>query len=226
MSNVSPKLHPSWLARLEADFASPWFADLKRFLVEEKARGATIYPPGPRIFAALDATPFDQVRAVILGQDPYHGPGQAHGLSFSVPEGILRPPSLVNIHKELNADLGIPIPSHGSLEAWAKRGVLLLNTCLTVRAHEAFSHQGKGWERFTDRVVEELARRDRPMVFILWGLPARKKTEKIDLSRHGVIASAHPSPLSAGRGFFGSKPFSRCNEWLISHGEPPIDWSL
>ena len=226
MTNVSPKLHPSWLARLEADFASPWFADLKRFLVEERARGATIFPPGPRIFAALDATPFDQVRAVILGQDPYHGPGQAHGLSFSVPEGMLRPPSLVNIHKELQDDLGIPVPSHGSLEAWAKRGVLLLNTCLTVRAHEPFSHQGKGWERFTDRVVEELARRDRPMVFILWGLHARKKLDNIDLSRHGVIESAHPSPLSASRGFFGSKPFSRCNEWLTSHGEPPIDWSL
>lgn len=223
---VAPRLHPSWLSRLEADFASPWFAELKKFLVEEKERGATIYPPGSRIFAALDATPFDDVRAVILGQDPYHGPGQAHGLCFSVPQGVLRPPSLVNIHKELHADLGLPIPSHGNLEAWAKHGVLLLNTCLTVRAHEPLSHQGKGWERFTDRIVEELARRERPMVFILWGSPARKKTENVDLSRHGVIASPHPSPLSASRGFFGSRPFSRCNDWLAAHGQEPIDWSL
>jgi len=226
MNAVRPKLHESWLARLEDTFASPWFAELKAFLQLEKSRGATIYPPGNRIFAALDATPFDQVRAVILGQDPYHGPGQAHGLCFSVPEGIPRPPSLVNIHKELLADQGIAIPAHGNLEAWARQGVLLLNTCLTVRAHEPLSHQNRGWERFTDQIVRVLAERERPMVFVLWGAPARKKTENVDLSRHGVITSPHPSPLSASRGFFGSRPFSRCNDWLKAHGQEPIDWTL
>jgi len=226
MPNPRPQLHESWLSRLEDVFASPWFADLKTFLREEKSRGAVIYPPGPRIFAALDATPFDNVRVVILGQDPYHGPGQAHGLSFSVPEGIARPPSLLNIHKELLADVGIPTPRHGSLEAWASQGVLLLNTCLTVRAHEPLSHQKRGWERFTDRIVELLAERDKPMVFILWGMSARTKTENVDLSRHGVITSAHPSPMSATKGFFGSKPFSRANAWLSAHGQDPIDWSL
>jgi len=226
MTSVRPKLHESWLSRLEAEFASSWFLELKTFLQQEKARGATIYPPGPRIFAALDATPFDDVRVVILGQDPYHGPGQAHGLSFSVPEGVARPPSLLNIHKELLADLGQPIPKHGSLEAWAARGVLLLNTCLTVRAHEPASHQNRGWERFTDRIVELLAARETPMVFILWGSFARAKTENVDLSRHGVIASAHPSPMSASRGFHGSRPFSRANAWLVAHGQEPVDWSL
>ena len=225
MTSVRPRLHESWLSRLEPEFASPWFQDLKRFLQEEKARGATVFPPGPRIFAALDATPFDRVRVVILGQDPYHGPGQAHGLSFSVPPGIARPPSLMNIHKELLADLGIAIPRHGSLEAWAERGVLLLNSCLTVRAHEPASHQNRGWERFTDRIVELLAQREQPMVFILWGAFARAKTERVDLSRHGVIASAHPSPMSATKGFLGSKPFSRANAWLVEHGQDPIDWT-
>lgn len=224
--SVQPKLHPSWLSRLEPEFASPWFADLKSFLQAEKAAGATVYPPGGRIFAALDATPYEDVRAVILGQDPYHGPGQAHGLCFSVPAGIRPPPSLVNIHKELASDLGVAIPRHGSLEKWAAQGVLLLNTCLTVRDGAPLSHQGKGWERFTDRIVELVAQKSDPVVFLLWGSPAREKTRRVDLSRHGVIASPHPSPLSAHRGFFGSKPFSRANAFLKGWGRPEIDWSL
>jgi len=225
-ANVRPRLHESWRSRLQDCFESPWFADLKTFLQGEKTAGATIYPPGSRIFAALDSTPFESVRAVILGQDPYHGPGQAHGLCFSVPRGVPKPPSLVNIHQEWHDDLGFPIPTHGSLEKWASQGVLLLNTCLTVRAGQPLSHQGKGWERFTDRIVELLAERPEPMVFLLWGNPARKKTERVDLSRHGVIASVHPSPLSAYRGFFGSKPFSRANDFLRGAGRQEIDWRL
>ncbi|HOX50854.1 MAG TPA: uracil-DNA glycosylase [Fibrobacteria bacterium] len=224
--STQPKLHPSWLSRLEPEFASPWFSDLKAFLQAEKASGATVYPPGGRIFAALDATPYESVRAVILGQDPYHGPGQAHGLCFSVPAGIRPPPSLVNIHKELASDLGLPLPRHGSLEKWAAQGVLLLNTCLTVRAGAPLSHQGRGWERFTDRIVELVAQKPDPVVFLLWGSPAREKTQRVDLSRHGVIASPHPSPLSAHRGFFGSRPFSRANALLRQWGRPEIDWSL
>ncbi|MEK7391151.1 MAG: uracil-DNA glycosylase [Fibrobacterota bacterium] len=220
------KLEESWRTRLEPTFQTEWFQKLRAFLKEEMAAGATIYPPGPRIFAALDSTPFDKVRAVVLGQDPYHGPGQAHGLSFSVPAGIPKPPSLVNIHTEYNTDLGFPIPKHGSLEPWSKNGVLLLNTCLTVRAGQPLSHQNQGWEKFTDRIVELLAARPEPMVFILWGLSARKKTERVNLSRHGVIASVHPSPLSSYRGFFGSKPFSKANDFLVKAGQPPIDWRL
>jgi uracil-DNA glycosylase len=220
------KLEESWRIRLEDTFATPWFGRLKSFLKSEIASGATIYPPGPRIFAALDATPFDKVRVVILGQDPYHGPGQAHGLSFSVPRGIPKPPSLVNIHTEYNTDLGFPVPKHGSLEPWAENGVLLLNTCLTVRAGQPLSHQNQGWEKFTDRIVELLAARPEPLVFILWGSPARKKAERVDLSRHGVIASVHPSPLSSYRGFFGSKPFSKANEHLARAGQPIVDWRL
>ena len=225
-TTTKPKLEESWRLRLEETFSTPWFRQLKSFLQAEKSRGETIYPPGGRIFAALDSTPFDQVRAVILGQDPYHGPDQAHGLSFSVPAGIPRPPSLVNIHQEYHTDLGFPIPGHGNLEPWAKAGVLLLNTCLTVRAGQPLSHQNQGWERFTDRIVELLAARPEPMVFILWGASARKKTERVDLSRHGVIASPHPSPLSSYRGFFGSKPFSRTNQFLLANDQSPIDWHL
>ncbi len=225
-SQAKPKLEESWRVRLEETFATPWFGQLKAFLQEEKASGVPIYPPGPRIFAALDSTPFDKVRAVILGQDPYHGPGQAHGLCFSVPAGIPKPPSLVNIHQEYHSDLGFAIPRHGSLEAWAHQGVLLLNTCLTVRAGQPLSHQNQGWEKFTDKIVELLASRSEPMVFILWGAPARKKTERVDLSRHGVISSVHPSPLSAYRGFLGSKPFSKANEYLVKVGREPIDWKL
>jgi len=220
------KLEESWRSRLEPTFKTDWFCRLRDFLKEEKSKGATIYPPGSRIFAALDATPFDKVRVVILGQDPYHGPGQAHGLSFSVPPGIPKPPSLVNIHTEYNSDLGYPIPTHGSLEPWAQNGVLLLNTCLTVRAGQPLSHQNQGWESFTDKIVELLAARPEPMAFILWGSPARKKAERVDLSRHGVIASVHPSPLSAYRGFFGSKPFSKANQFLSKAGQPTVDWRL
>ena len=225
-ATVRPKLHESWRSRLQDTFDTDWFAALKIFLLEEKSAGATVYPPGSRIFATLDSTPFESVRAVILGQDPYHGPGQAHGLCFSVPRGVPKPPSLVNIHQEWHDDLNLPIPAHGSLEPWAAQGVLLLNTCLTVRAGQPLSHQGKGWEKFTDRIVELLAERPEPMAFILWGSPARKKTERVDLSRHGVIASVHPSPLSAYRGFFGSKPFSRANDFLRGAGRPEIDWRL
>ena len=225
-TSVHPRLHESWLSRLEDCFQSDWFLDLKRFLEAEKASGAAIYPPGSRIFAALDSTPFESVRAVILGQDPYHGAGQAHGLCFSVPRGVPKPPSLVNIHQEWHDDLGLPIPEHGSLESWAANGVLLLNTCLTVRAGQPLSHQGKGWERFTDRIVEILAQRPDPLVFLLWGTPARRKAERVDLSRHGVIASPHPSPLSAYRGFFGSRPFSRANSLLRELGVAEVDWSL
>lgn len=226
MTATQPKLHPSWLSRLEPEFASPWFAELKAFLQAEKASGATVYPPGGRIFAALDATPFESVRVVILGQDPYHAAGQAHGLSFSVPVGIRPPPSLMNIHKELNQDLGLSIPSHGNLERWAAQGVLLLNTCLTVRAGTPLSHQGKGWERFTDRIVALLAAKREPVVFILWGAHAQEKTRAVDLSRHGVISSPHPSPFSAHRGFMGSRPFSRANAFLKGWGQREIDWSL
>jgi uracil-DNA glycosylase len=220
------KLHPSWKERLQADFDSPWFAGLADFLRQEKASGQTVYPPGPQIFNALDTTPFESVRVVILGQDPYHGPNQAHGLSFSVPHGVPKPPSLVNIFKEWHDDLGHSVPSHGNLLPWAERGVLLLNTSLTVRAHQAGSHQGHGWERFTDRIVQLLAAREQPMAFLLWGAPAQKKARCADLSRHGVFTAPHPSPLSAYRGFFGSRPFSQANAFLAAKGLDPIDWSL
>lgn len=220
------KVHESWRSRLQADFDSPWFGDLAEFLRTEKAAGQVVYPPGSLIFNALDTTPFEDVRVVILGQDPYHGPGQAHGLSFSVQTGVPKPPSLVNIFKELHDDLGHPIPVHGNLEPWARQGVLLLNTSLTVRQGQPMSHQGRGWETFTDRIVQLLAARERPMVFLLWGSPAQKKARCADLSRHGVFTAPHPSPLSAYRGFFGSKPFSQANAFLESKGLEPIDWRI
>lgn len=220
------KVHESWRSRLQPEFDSPWFGELAEFLKAEKASGQVVYPPGSLIFNALDTTPFESVRAVILGQDPYHGPGQAHGLCFSVQTGVPKPPSLVNIFKELHDDLGHPIPSHGNLEAWAKQGVLLLNTSLTVRQGLPMSHQGRGWERLTDRIVQLLAERETPMAFLLWGSPAQKKARCADLSRHGVFAAPHPSPLSAYRGFFGSKPFSQANAFLESKGLEPIDWRL
>jgi uracil-DNA glycosylase len=220
------KLHESWRSRLQPEFDSPWFGELVDFLHAEKAAGKAIFPPGRCIFNALDSTPFESVRAVILGQDPYHGPGQAHGLCFSVNRGVPKPPSLVNIFKELQSDLGIPAPSHGNLEAWTRRGVLLLNTCLTVRQGEPLSHQNRGWERLTDRIVQLLAERETPMAFLLWGSPAQRKVRCADLSRHGVFCAPHPSPLSAHRGFFGSRPFSQANAFLQAHGQDPIDWSL
>lgn len=220
-----PRLHPSWLARLGGEFEQPYMVGLRQFLVEEKARGP-VYPPGAEIFAAFDHTPFDRVRVVVLGQDPYHGPGQAHGLCFSVRRGVPPPPSLVNIYKELAADLGFRPPGHGELTAWADRGVLLLNATLTVRAHQAGSHQGKGWETFTDRAVEALATEREGLVFLLWGSYAQKKAARIDRRRHHLLASPHPSPLSADRGFFGCRHFSRTNQYLRSRGEPELDWSL
>jgi uracil-DNA glycosylase len=201
-------------------------AALKSFLVAEKEAGKRIFPKGSEWFHALDATPLDQVRVVIIGQDPYHGEGQAHGLCFSVRDGVQPPPSLINIYKELKTDLGINPPRHGHLESWAKQGVLLLNAVLTVEAGRAASHQGKGWEQFTDAVIREVNALPRPVVFILWGSYAQRKASFVDTTKHCVIKSAHPSPLSAHNGFFGSKPFSRANAFLEAHGEKPIDWRL
>lgn len=221
-SERQPKLHPSWREPLQTEFDAEYMARLRAFLVAEKSEH-TVFPPGPEIFAALDRTPLDKVRVVILGQDPYHGPGQAHGLCFSVRPDVPIPPSLKNIYAELHTDLGIPAANHGSLLKWADQGVLLLNAVLTVRAHAANSHKGRGWERFTDRVVA-LVNQGPPVAFILWGRPAQDKAAKIDNHKHFVVRSPHPSPLSAYAGFFGSRPFSRVNVWLESRGEMPIDW--
>jgi len=220
------KLEESWLNRLSAEFNAPYMQALKQFLSQEREAGKTIYPKGSEWFAALDQTPFDKVRVVILGQDPYHGEGQAHGLCFSVRDGVRPPPSLLNIYKELKSDLGINPPPTGNLTPWAKQGVLLLNAVLTVEASKAASHQGKGWEQFTDHIIRLLNDEKRNLVFILWGSYAQKKAAFVDRSKHLVIASAHPSPLSAHNGFLGSKPFSRCNDYLVAHGQEPIDWSL
>lgn len=211
-------------------FAAPMMADLRAFLLAQKAQGKRIFPRGSEIFRALDLTPLDKVRVVILGQDPYHGEGQAHGLCFSVQRGVRPPPSLVNIFKEMKTDLGLDPPRHGNLTHWAEQGVLLLNSVLTVEMGQAASHQGRGWEKFTDAVIALVARQERPVVFILWGAYAQKKAAFVkDVGqggRHLVIRSAHPSPLSAHNGFFGSRPFSRANAFLEAHGEPPIDWRL
>lgn len=223
---VDPRLHESWKAVLADEFTQPYFRDLKAFLLQERAAGRPFYPPGPLIFNALDSTPFEQVRVVLLGQDPYHGPGQAHGLSFSVPAGVPVPPSLANIFKELQADLGIPVPTHGNLEAWARQGVLLLNATLTVRAHQAGSHQNRGWERFTDAIIRQLSDRREGLVFVLWGRYAREKGQLIDRKRHHVLTAAHPSPLSASNGFFGCRHFSAINRLLSAEGGAPIDWAL
>jgi uracil-DNA glycosylase len=220
------KLNQSWLTRLQGEFDAPYMQDLKRFLETERTAGKTVYPKGSEWFSALDQTPFDDVRVVILGQDPYHGEGQAHGLCFSVREGVRPPPSLLNIYKEMKSDLGLEPPKHGDLSSWAKQGVLLLNSVLTVEAGRAASHQGKGWEQFTDRIIRQLNDEKQNLVFILWGSYAQKKAAFVDRNKHMVITSAHPSPLSAHNGFFGSKPFSRCNEYLLAHGLEPIDWSI
>lgn len=214
-----------WNPLLRDQLAEPYWAELQRFVAEERSRHP-VHPPHDEVFAALHLTPYASVRAVILGQDPYHGPGQAHGLSFSVRPGVPIPPSLRNIHAERASDLGLPPPPHGSLEAWARSGVLLLNTTLTVRGGQAASHQGKGWERFTDEVIRAVAAKPERVVFILWGAAARRKTALIDTSRHVVIQSAHPSPLSAANGFFGSRPFSRTNEALVAAGRPTVDWRV
>ena len=214
-----------WNPVLRAELAKPYWEPLQKFVAEERAQH-TVYPPPDEVFSALYLTPFADVKVLILGQDPYHGPRQAHGLCFSVRPGIERPPSLVNIFKELQDDLGLRPPNHGCLEGWAKQGVLLLNAVLTVRANNANSHQGKGWEQFTDEIIRTVNDKTDAVVFILWGAYARKKRALIDTTRHIVIESAHPSPLSAHNGFFGSKPFSRANAALIAAGRDPVDWYL
>ena len=219
------RLPPSWSAALASELRSPWFSELCSFVDDERARHA-VYPAHDDVFAAFEATPLDAVEIVLVGQDPYHGPGQAHGLAFSVPPGVTTPPSLANILREVESDAGVARPANGCLRAWAERGVLLLNTSLTVRAGEAGSHQKRGWERLTDAAVRAVSARERGAVFLLWGAAAQKKAALVDSSRHRVIVGVHPSPLSAHRGFFGSRPFSRANEALRALGRPPIDWSL
>ena len=223
------KLHADWLAALGGEFASDYMASLRGFLLGEKAAGKRIFPRGSEWFRALDLTPPGDVRVVILGQDPYHGPGQAHGLCFSVRPGVRVPPSLVNIYKELRADIGFTPPGHGFLEHWARQGVLLLNAVLTVEMGRAGAHQGRGWERFTDAVIAHVAAQSAPTVFLLWGSHAQKKAASVPGlagGRHLVLRAAHPSPLSAHGGFFGCRHFSRANAFLESHGRAPIDWHL
>ena len=219
------RLDPSWKNSLENDFTQPYMISLRQFLLERKGSGAIIYPPGEFIFNALNSTPFDAVKVVILGQDPYHGPGQAHGLCFSVQDGVAVPPSLLNIYKELEADLGSSRPPGGNLQHWAEQGVLLLNAVLTVERGRAGAHQGKGWEKFTDRIVSELNESRDGLVFMLWGSYAMKKGAMIDRSRHLVLTAPHPSPLSAHRGFFGCRHFSKANAWLEQHGQRPVNWA-
>lgn len=216
----------SWAPYLEEEFNKDYMRSLSAFLKAEKSKGKIIYPPGSQIFEAFNKTPFDKVEVVILGQDPYHGPGQAHGLAFSVKNGVKIPPSLVNIYKELMTDVGITPPRHGNLTAWAERGVLLLNNVLTVEDGQAGSHHNQGWEIFTNKVIEVLNEKKENLVFILWGSPAQKKASVVNPQKHHIIKSVHPSPLSSHRGFFGSKPFSKTNEYLKSKGLKEIDWSL
>ena len=224
---MSAALEPGWLNVLEKEFDKDYMKALKLFLQEEKQRGYTIYPKGQDIFNAFNHTKFDDVKVVILGQDPYHGVGQAHGLSFSVQNGVIIPPSLKNIYKELATDIeGFKIPDHGNLTKWADEGVLLLNATLTVRAHEPGSHQGKGWERFTDHVITELSERKNGIVFLLWGKYAQNKSKLIDESKHTVLKAAHPSPFSAHNGFFSCKHFSKANLKLVEEGKAPIDWQI
>ncbi|MCL5041417.1 MAG: uracil-DNA glycosylase [Gammaproteobacteria bacterium] len=219
-------LDDAWLQLVGDQLEQPYMRELRAFLQAEKAAGKSIYPPGPQMFNALNSTRPDQVRVVILGQDPYHGPGQAHGLSFSVPPGVRPPPSLQNIFKELQRDLGLPIPAHGCLQTWAEQGVLLLNAVLTVEQSQAGSHAKRGWETFTSCVVERLAAQQQGLVFMLWGSYAQKKAAHIDPARHCLLKSVHPSPLSAHRGFIGCGHFSAANAYLQEQGKAPIDWSL
>lgn len=213
-----------WRAVLSGEFEKPYFGELSSFVADEISR-ESVFPPREEIFSAFKLTRYEDVKVLLLGQDPYHDDGQAHGLCFSVRKGVKIPPSLRNIYKELNSDLGIRTPSHGFLEEWAKQGILMLNTSLTVRAHQAGSHSKAGWERFTDAVIEAVNRKTTPVVFVLWGGPAMKKMRLIDESRHFIVSSAHPSPLSASRGFLGSKPFSKINSFLAEARLSPIDWS-
>ena len=220
------RLEESWRAALAGEFAHPYMAALRGFLKDELAAGKRIFPRCPEYFRALDLTPLDEVRVVILGQDPYHGEGQAHGLAFSVRPGVRIPPSLANIYKELQADLGIPPARHGFLEPWARQGVLMLNAVLTVEAGRAAAHRGRGWERFTDAVIARVNALPHPVVFMLWGSHAQRKAAFVDATRHLVLKSPHPSPLSAHAGFFGCRHFSRANAFLAAHGARPIDWRL
>jgi uracil-DNA glycosylase len=222
----SIRLHPSWREPLRHEFDQPYMSELKQFLIAERERGRTIFPRAANWFRALNLTPLDKVRVVILGQDPYHGPDQAHGLCFSVPPGVRRPPSLVNIFKELESDLGIPPSPHGFLEHWAGQGVLLLNSVLTVEMGRAASHRERGWERFTDAVVRLVNARSQPAVFMLWGSYAQKKASFVDTPRHLVLKAPHPSPLSAHSGFFGCRHFSKANAFLQERGLAPVDWAL
>jgi uracil-DNA glycosylase len=217
------KIEESWKEKLKDEFDKDYFISLTQY-VREEYRTRQVFPPGNRIFNAFNLCPFDSVKVVILGQDPYHNTGQAHGLCFSVTDGIEFPPSLINIFKELQRDLGIPVPRSGNLERWARQGVLLLNAILTVRAHQALSHENKGWERFTDAAITALNRDRENIVFMLWGNYAQNKGASIDSSRHLILKTVHPSPLSASRGFFGCSHFSKCNEWLIARGMEPIAW--
>ncbi|HDZ56097.1 MAG TPA: uracil-DNA glycosylase [Pseudomonas xinjiangensis] len=220
------QLEPGWRKALAAEFEQPYMQELRHYLLEQKTAGKTVYPPGPLIFNALNSATLDRVKVVIIGQDPYHGPGQAHGLSFSVPPGVRPPPSLQNIFKEIQRDLGLPIPSHGCLQSWANQGVMLLNAVLTVEHGQAGSHARRGWERFTSAVIDVLNARCEHLVFMLWGSYAQKKGQQIDSSRHLVLTSVHPSPLSAHKGFIGNGHFSAANDYLLAHGREPIDWQL
>lgn len=226
MPDREVNLHPNWLAHLNDEFEQQYMQNLSAFLRAEKSHGKTIYPQGTNIFNALNTTPLETVKVVVLGQDPYHGPGQAHGLSFSVPMDVTIPPSLRNIYKELGNDIGISQPKHGNLQSWAEQGVLLLNSVLTVEAGHAGSHQKKGWEQFTDKVIATVNTHAQPCVFMLWGAYAHRKGGQIDSRRHLVLKSVHPSPLSAHRGFIGCGHFSKANQWLLEQGRGKIDWQI
>lgn len=223
---MNVKIEASWKEVLADEFKKPYFKNIVEHLKTEKEQGKVIYPPGPQIFHAFEATPFEEVKVVLLGQDPYHGPGQAHGLSFSVQKGVPPPPSLINIFKELHDDTGVPIPNHGHLEKWARQGVMLLNASLTVRAGEPMSHSKIGWHKFTHCVISTVSEKHEHIVFLLWGKFAQQKEELINTKKHLVLKSAHPSPLSANNGFFGSRPFSKINTYLMKNGKDPIDWAL
>lgn len=223
---MDPRIEASWKAKIGSEFDQPYMQDLRAFLVREKQSGKQIFPPGSLWFEAFNRTPFDKVRVVILGQDPYHGPGQAHGLCFSVQSGVKLPPSLINIYKELVSDVGITLPTSGDLGPWADQGVLLLNATLTVEAFNAGSHQKKGWEEFTDIAIQRLNQEREGLVFMLWGSYAQKKGQSIDTSRHLVLRAPHPSPLSAHRGFLGGRHFSQANDYLLSRGQDPINWQI
>jgi len=215
-----------WKDVLGSEMSEPYFMELTDFIEKERKKGKVIFPPREEVFSALELTPFDQVKVIILGQDPYHGANQAHGLAFSVKKGIPKPPSLVNIFKELSSDLGIQAPPHGNLQSWAKEGVLLLNTVLTVEEGKPAGHHNKGWERFTDKIIELLNQKKEHLVFILWGSPAQKKMKMLDAKKHLILTSPHPSPLSSYRGFFGSKPFSQANQYLLKNGIEPVNWRV